>query len=740
MLDSFRHGRSQHENHLIDGLVRGAISRRDFPRFGTVLGLSAPVLGGIAGAAGYGLSPTSARASSPGGTIRFGLIVPAGAINPVTVADGGGVTVLSQFGEACVLSGPDLSAALLPAESWSPNADGTVWTFKLRQNVKFHDGKPMTADDVVATFDRLADPAVGSNALSGKLSKGGTRKADDHTVEFHLDASSGNFPYAVSTDNYNAVIVPAEMPEDFEATMIGTGPFKLEKYTPKVGASFVRNPDYWRTPPLPDRIEITFYDDYQPQILALQAGEIDIVQQIPVLQAVGLLSNPGVNTISTQSSVHCQVHMRTDMEPFKDKRVRQAIALCLDRPKLIPGLLKGKAQIGNDSLFMPIYPSTDTSVAQRQIDIAQAKQLMEAAGMASGFKTTLTNEKFLEIQEYAVLIQNAVKEIGGDIALNIMDQGARCGDAVPGKSPWLDSEMGITDFGHRGVPNVFLQAPLASTGTWNAAHFANPQYDTLVHGYIAALDLETQRTTAGEIQTLLLDETPVIFSSFLRLPDRHETGGYRPGADGDGSSDARPGKPVTHQFFRVAVPCGPTISPRETHDFQIHPQTHTPGSLDPVALERADLCRRPPSAGQRRARDAGALCRSGRRRCAQSRNGHGPAFAGAICRLDLRVPDRRSRDVLCLSLSGRAIPGNGAVELGQTCGGRVRAGRAAGDFRRCHRGTLPGSPDGPHPVGGRAFGYGSTGVCLRHPADPYLRGRPAMVPDLGQLARRRGSA
>jgi peptide/nickel transport system substrate-binding protein len=400
----------------------------------------------------------------------------------------------------------------------------------LRQNVKFHNGQTMTADDVVATFDRLADPEMGSNALSvfsGLLSKGGTRKVDDHTVEFHLDVANGNFPYAVSTDNYNSIIIPAEFPEDYEATMIGTGPFKLEKFTPKVGASFVRNPDYWGAPPLPDRVEVKFYDDYQPQILALQGGEIDIIQQLPVLQAVAILSDPNFAVITTPSSAHQQVHMRTDMDPFKDKRVRQAIALCLDRPKLVDGLMRGRAQIGNDSPFMAAYPSTDPSVPQRQMDIAKAKELMAAAGMAAGFQTTLTTEKYLEIPDYAVLIQNAVKEIGIDLQLNIMDQGAYYGDAVPGKSPWLDSEMGITDYGHRGVPNVFLQAPLMSTGTWNSAHFNNAEYDMLVNSYIASLDLESQRATAGKIQTLLLDETPLIqtyFYDFLTVTKVGATG------------------------------------------------------------------------------------------------------------------------------------------------------------------------------------------------------------------------
>ena len=518
LLDLLRKTRGAHENHLFDGLAAGRVSRREFMRYGSVLGLSVPLLGSVAAAVGYdAMSARAARAATPGGTIRFGQIVPAAVIDPVKIADGGGVTVLSQIGEYLVLSGRDLSAKPVLAESWSPNKDGTVWTFKIRKGVKFHNGKTMTAADVVATFDRLADPDKGSNALSvftGMLSKGGTRKVDDYTVEFHLDQANGNFPYAVSSDNYNAIIIPAEYPDNFETAMVATGPFKLEKYTPKVGASFVRNEDYWGPKALPGRVEVSFYDSYQPQILALQGGQIDIIQQMPVLQGVGLLNDPNFDVISIPSSAHQQVHMRNDMDPFKDKRVRRAIALCLDRPAIVKGLMKGKAQEGNDSPFMKAYPSTDPAVPQREKNIAEAKKLMEAAGMPKGFKTTLTTERYLEIPDYAVVIQNAVKEIGGSIELNVLDQGAYYGDAVPGKSPWLDSDMGITDYGHRGVPNVFLQAPLASDGTWNAAHFKNKDYDALAKSYIGSLDLEAQRATAGKIENLLLDETPLIFSYF----------------------------------------------------------------------------------------------------------------------------------------------------------------------------------------------------------------------------------
>ncbi|MER9375783.1 ABC transporter substrate-binding protein [Mesorhizobium sp. M0491] len=518
ILDLIRRNRTPIENHLIDGLVDGRVSRRDFVRHGSLLGLSLPLLGRIGMAAGLSGMPSLARAQgAPGATIRVASSVPAATIDPVTIADAGGLLVMQQVAEFLCVDGPDLVLQPALAESWKPNDNGTVWTFKLRKGVKFHSGGEMKADDVVASIDRLADPANSSNALSvftGILQKGASKKVDDYTVEFHLDAPNGNFPYMLSSDNYNAVIIPASYKGDYEKSFDGTGPFRIEKYTAKVGASFVRNEDYWGPKALPERTEFTFFTDMQPQILALQGGQVDIVNQMPVLAGVALLNDPNVDIISLKSSAHQQLHMRCDEGPLKDARVRRAIALCLDRDKLAAGLMKGRSALGNDSPFAAVYPSTDTSVPQRKQDIAQAKQLMEAAGFGQGFKITLTTERYLEIPEYAQLIQNWVKEIGVQLDLNILDQSGYYGDAVFGKSNWLDSVMGITDYGHRGVPNVYLAAPLKSEGTWNAAHFKNKDYDALATSYIAALDLEAQKADAGKIQKLLLEETPVIFGYF----------------------------------------------------------------------------------------------------------------------------------------------------------------------------------------------------------------------------------
>lgn len=500
------------ENATIDEFLAGHIGRRAFLRHGSVLGISAPLIGAL------GLSASSARAGGKqGGVVRVGMPMPAGAINPLTVADTGGICMLSQAGEYLAVSDPDLTLRPVLAESWKPNDDGSVWTFKIRTGVKFHNGQTLTAADVVATIDRLADPANGSVALSafsGALSKGGAKATDDRTVEFHLDRPNGNFPYLVSSDNFNAIILPANYAGDFDKNFIGTGPFKLEKFTPRARASFVRNDEYWGPKAIPDRTTFIFYDGIQAQVLAMQGGQLDVLLHVPVQGSQALLIDPHLNVLALKSSAHEQLHMRTDMAPFNDKRVRRAVALCVNRENLVKGMFRDMAVPGNDSPFAPIYASADPSVPQREPDIREAKALLAAAGMPEGFPVNLTTERFQEIPDYAVVIQNAVKQIGITIKLNVEDQSAYYGRASFGQSDWLDSAMGIEDYAHRGVPNTFLTATLSSGGTFNAAHFKNTEYDGLAANYIAALDPATQRDAAGKIQRLLLDETPVITSYF----------------------------------------------------------------------------------------------------------------------------------------------------------------------------------------------------------------------------------
>ena len=162
-------------------------------------------------------------------------------------------------------------------------------------------------------------------------------------------------------------------------------------------------------------------------------------------------------------------------------------------------------------------------MAHRAKNIAKAKSLLSAAGHPSGFTAQLITEQFVEIPQYAQIVAQAAKQIGVTIKLKVESSSAYYGKATFGNSDWLDAQMSLVDYGHRSVPNVFLTAPLQTTnakkgtGSWNAAHFSNSQYDKLSNQYIATSDLQTQRTISGQIETLLLNETPIIFGYFYNL-------------------------------------------------------------------------------------------------------------------------------------------------------------------------------------------------------------------------------
>ncbi|HEY2313530.1 MAG TPA: ABC transporter substrate-binding protein [Streptosporangiaceae bacterium] len=524
-LDRLRAEQSEIGNHVIDEFVAGHINRRGFLRAGALVGISAPVLSGILAACGSSspsTTPSSGSAAS-NATIKVGIVTPAGAINPVTVADQGGLDMLAQTGEYLCLSDQTLTLKPVLATGWTSNSTSDVWTFKIRQGVKFHNGAPLTADDVVYTYKLQTNPAGKGAALSafgGVLTPAGVQKVDDFTVAFHLNAPNGNFPYLTSSDNYNMIILPNNYdPAKWESTFIGTGPFALKAYTQKTGASFVRNEQYWGAKAIPAATEFTFYDIDTPAILALTSGSIDVVGQFSVSGGQQLLGG-GYNIIKLKSSAHRELSMRTDQAPFTDARVRQAMALSLDRPAIVTALFQGYADIGNDSPFAPVYPSTNTSIAQRSLDVAKAKALLSAAGHPNGFTATLTGEIFQEIPQYAQVVQQSAKAIGVNLKLNIEAQPKYYGNYLFGTSDWLDATMSLVDYGHRSVPNVFLTAPLqtinakAGTGSWNAAHFSNADYNRLSNQYIATADLSSQRTIAGQIETLLLEQTPVIYGYF----------------------------------------------------------------------------------------------------------------------------------------------------------------------------------------------------------------------------------
>jgi peptide/nickel transport system substrate-binding protein len=514
----------QHEyaDHLLHEVLAGHMTRRQLIVRASVVGLSATLVGQVLAACGS--STTGSSSASPssapksGGTLKITMPSPTVAVDPTTMYDTGSIAIAQQVAEYLIWVNNDLSLRPVLAKSWSPNSTATVWTFNLQKGVTFQDGKAFGADDVVATMNILLNPKTVSAALAsfqGILSQGGVKKIDDATVAFHLDQPFADFPYFVASTNYDCLIMPSTFKQGtWQKNPVGTGPFMMTKFTPKQGATFVKNPKYWQTgKPYLDGVAVTFIDETQAEALALQAGSSDAMLTTPVQGAQALFTDPNVKVLTTPSTQSRFLHMRVDTAPFTNKAVRQALAYTIDRPALVNALFKGKATVGNDNVFSPLYPLSPKTIPQRTQDIAKAKQLLATAGFANGLTMNLTVEEFEEVPQYATLLQAMAKQAGINLKLNQVTVTYYYGSG--NNQPWLKVPMGITDWTFRGVPSQYFLPAFTSNGVWNSSHFKNAAFDAAAKSYDTTLDETKRRQYATQAASILTDETPTIISYWI---------------------------------------------------------------------------------------------------------------------------------------------------------------------------------------------------------------------------------
>lgn len=524
--DAIRKQNNELQNHVIDEFVNGNLSRRNFIKMASVYGLSLAAVPYVPGTD----NKAFAQGGSTGGVLRVGSGVPGQQLDPIKIQDGPGTLAVSQVGEYLSWSEPGELRPML-AESWKPNDKGDVWTFKIRSGVKFNNGKPMTARDVAWTFNRLANPEFPSSAsgmFANTLLPGSVSAPDDTTVVFELEKPVGSFSWLVSNDNYNAMILPENYEGDWSKDWIGTGPWKIKEYIPGVRAVFDANRDYWQGSPLADSLELTMYEDETALLLAFQNQTIDITGSIGLANARAILANPTAYNIDVrEASNHDPIHFRMDMEHFKDKRVRQAMALCMDRQSLVKNLYLGYATIGNDAPIAPVHAAYTPDIAQRPFDIEAARKLLAEAGYENGFRFKMTVLNYQVLPQMAQLLQSALKQINVQADLELLDSATYRGNLRYGSSPMLDSISGINNYGHRGVPNLFFNIQLRTGATINSARFSNAEFDSLADQFSSEVDLQSQRQIANKIHTLLLDETPMIYPAFkhqVSLSQKNITG------------------------------------------------------------------------------------------------------------------------------------------------------------------------------------------------------------------------
>ncbi len=526
-IEEYRHGEAGPlENNLIDELVGGELDRQEFLRRATMFGLGAGTIGALLRLAGEADLAFGAplEAVQAGGTIRLGIPVFGASLEPYLLNEGGSLAFAGIPGEYLTFTTPDGRVVPWLASSFRPNADATVWTFQIRRGVRFHNGKTLTAQDVVASMRQYVGQAGSNAGLSPFFDAAGVSARGQYTVVFRLKSAIGVFPYLLSQTTYQAIIQPAAIaakPGTWVASgMIGTGPFRLTRYVNKRSAELVRNTRYWGGRPPLAGVRVTFFQGSAPLVLALRAGQIDLAMQLSPQEGAPFRNNSRYNYYRLPTSSHRQVSMRTDVAPFRDARVRRAVALVINRPQQIQRVMLGAAEVGNDNPFWRGFPSTDRSIKQRKQNLELARALLRAAG-AENLRFTLTTWNFLDHTDHAASIQAYARQAGIEMGLEVMDV-SKYYDSEPAgadyatTTPWLNRPATLTEYGARGVPNIYLTRCYMSTGDWNASHYKNAEFDSVARTYLAALEVAAQRRATKRMAALLLRDTPVITDYFIR--------------------------------------------------------------------------------------------------------------------------------------------------------------------------------------------------------------------------------
>jgi len=524
-IEEFRHNEAGPlENNVIDELVNGELDRDEFLRRATMFGLGAGTIGALLRMVGeadiaYGAPLETVQA---GGTIRLGIPVFGASLEPYLLNEGGSLAFAGIPGEYLTFTDPKARIRPWLATSWRPNANASVWTFQLRRGVRFHNGKEMTSADVVASLKHYV--ARGSNAgLAPFYDAAGVSARGRYTVVVRLKAPLGAFPYLLSQTTYQAIIQPAAIvakPGTWVASgMIGTGAFRLRRYVDKRSAELVRHNAYWGGRPPLDGVRITFFQGSAPLVLALRAGQIDLAMQLSPQEAQPFKNNSRYTYYSQPVSAHRQFCMRSDQGPLRDPRVRRAVALTINRPQQIARVMLGQAQVGNDNPFWKQFGSTDKSVKQRRQNLALARNLLSAAG-AENLDFNITTWNFLDHSDHAASIQAYARQAGIDVGIEVMDV-SKYYDSEPAgadyatTTPWLNRTATLTEYGWRGVPDLYISRCYMSTGDWNASHYKNAEFDRVARSYLESPDVGAQRRATKRMAGLLLRDTPVVTDYFI---------------------------------------------------------------------------------------------------------------------------------------------------------------------------------------------------------------------------------
>jgi peptide/nickel transport system substrate-binding protein len=473
----------------------------------------------------------STAAAASGGTYNVGLITPTGGIDPLTTTQADTMFAVGLASAQLVIQSPSGTIEPQLAQSWTQSADKLSWTFTLRAGLKFSDGTPLTAADVVSTFNSILSPTSQSPAASSFAGILKSVSGSGTSVVFDLGVPYSDFPHLLT--GANTWILPAGFKDtNWINDPVGAGQFTLEKYTPGQGITYKKNPYYWDAAAVKlSAVNVTFYASQQSELLAFQSGQIDQMDTTPAAQAaLG-------SSYRQQSSGYLKfdgLTFNVNKAPFNNVAVRQAVAWALNRSAIVQTVYGGEATVGNDFASFPDYAVQPTGLTARSQNLAEVKKLL--GGKVISFTiTTYTDE-----QTYAQLIQQQLDATGDfKVSLDVLTEAAYYANGST--SPWLAAPVTLTDWAER-LPAQFYSLVYVASSGWSASQYSNKQLGTLVSQFEASSAASQRQSLASQIATIEWTDVPVIIAAFEKSDvylGKNVQGSFANGLDFPGGFDFR---------------------------------------------------------------------------------------------------------------------------------------------------------------------------------------------------------
>ncbi len=494
----------------------------------TAVGGLALGTGGLLAACGSSSSSSSASGSQSGsssatpkhgGTLHAGLTGGSSSdtLDPNSPVNNTDYARVANLYDSLVWLTSDAQVEYRLAEAMVPNKDATVWTVHLRKAVTFHNGKPLTADDLIYTIKRIVNPKSPGEAANAfhHLDVSGLKAVDTHTVTIPFTT-----PYSTFVQSLANGITAYVVPIGFNPKKpIGTGPFKYVSFTPGQQSVFARNENYWNSPlPYLDQLIMTDYSDETSQVNALLSGQVDVINLLSQ-ETVGTVTGSGKKVVISPGGGWNPFTMRVDQAPFNDVRVRQAFRYAVDREKMLQTVFGGHGTIGND-LFSIWSSEYDHSIPQRPYDPEKAKSLLKQAGHSNLSIQLVTGDIAQGVVNMAQVYAQQAAASGINVKLRQITPTDYYG---PNYLKWLFGQ----DYWYYQPYFAQVNQATLPNSPFNETHFNNSKYNNLYQQAQSITDESKRIEIAHEMQMIDYNEGGYIIPFFPPVID-----GYAPNVNG----------------------------------------------------------------------------------------------------------------------------------------------------------------------------------------------------------------